>query len=191
FVITSRDITSERKAWKELETRERILRSISSLSEDLIRGGGSMDPIVHAMKDMGEALDISRVYVFQNHRTKGGKVLTSQVQEWVANGISPQIDNPDLQNTDMLKDGFSRWVRELSSGRPIKGPVGKFPEKERRYLEMQDIRSILVVPIMSGNEWWGFMGFDDCRSEREWSAPEIEALKTAANIFGYGLQLTK
>ncbi|MGA1848244.1 MAG: PAS domain S-box protein, partial [Thermoplasmatota archaeon] len=42
FVITSRDITSERKAWKELETRERILRSISSLSEDLIRGGGSM-----------------------------------------------------------------------------------------------------------------------------------------------------
>jgi PAS domain S-box-containing protein len=187
FVITSRDITSERRAWNDLAQRERILRSISSLSEDIIKGGGSSGSIVKALGEMGEALDVSRIYIFQNSTGADGKVLTSQVKEWVNNGISPQIDNKDLQGFDMEAGGFSRWVEVLSMGDMIIGPVRDLPEKEREFLEIQDIRSILVVPITASEKWWGFMGFDDCGAEREWSIPEIEALKTAANIIGYGL----
>jgi signal transduction histidine kinase len=51
-------------------------------------------------------------------------------------------------------------------------------------LRAQDIKSVLVVPIFTGLEWWGFIGFDECRQEREWSKAELEALKTAASTLG-------
>src|SRR3712207_7567589 len=44
-------------------------------------------------------------------------------------------------------------------------------------LRAEDILSIVVVPIFVEGEWWGFVGFDECFVEREWSAAEMEALK--------------
>ena len=41
-----------------------------------------------------------------------------------------------------------------------------------------------LVPIFASDRWWGFFGFDDCVSEREWTRAEIEALRAAAGILG-------
>ena len=57
-------------------------------------------------------------------------------------------------------------------------------EDERRLLEPQAIRSIAVVPLFVGADWWGVMGFDQCDRERDWSASEIDTLKAAAGILG-------
>jgi len=35
---------------------------------------------------------------------------------------------------------------------------------------------------MVGRQWWGFLGFDDCKEERDWSSEEIHVLKTAAAL---------
>jgi GAF domain-containing protein len=42
----------------------------------------------------------------------------------------------------------------------------------------------VVVPIFVEGKWWGFIGFDECQKEREWSTAEIGALKTAGAIMG-------
>jgi GAF domain-containing protein len=41
-----------------------------------------------------------------------------------------------------------------------------------------------VVPIFAGAEWWGFIGFDDCTAERQWSVGTVEVLQTAARTLG-------
>jgi PAS domain S-box-containing protein len=69
--------------------------------------------------------------------------------------------------------------------------VSEFPEPEKKILSDQDIISILVAPIFVGSTWWGMIGFDDCRTAREWSPVEIEALKTAANVLGAAIQRTQ
>ena len=57
-------------------------------------------------------------------------------------------------------------------------------EIERRDMESEDIASLLVVPIFVDGEWWGFVGFDDCRHERRWSRSELEALRATASVLG-------
>jgi len=47
---------------------------------------------------------------------------------------------------------------------------------------------MILVPIFVEGAWWGFIGFDDCVKEREWSAAEIDALKAAASTLGAALQ---
>ena len=54
-------------------------------------------------------------------------------------------------------------------------------------LQSQGILSLATVPIFAGEEWWGFLGFDDCEQEREWLPAEIEALRNVASTFGAAL----
>ena len=48
----------------------------------------------------------------------------------------------------------------------------------------QAIRSLLLVPVLVEGACWGFIGFDDCVEDRQWSEGEIDALKAAASGLG-------
>ncbi len=111
----------------------------------------------------------------------------SILQACVTNGheISQYLekDNPDLQDLS-YHPALSRWYDVLSSGRSIKGLVREFPESERAILEPQNTKSLLVIPIMIEGQFWGFIGFDDCRSERVWAGIEGSILQAAAASMG-------
>jgi len=47
---------------------------------------------------------------------------------------------------------------------------------------------MVTVPIFVDGEWWGFMGFDECVREREWSAGEIDALKAGVSTLGSAIR---
>jgi PAS domain S-box-containing protein len=145
----------------------------------------SIEPI---LEELGHAGEVSRVYVFENHTRDDDTLITSQRFEWVSPGIDPQITNPDLQQLPFVEAGFTRWVETLGKGEIVYGNVEDFPEIEKTLLSAQKIVSMMVAPIMVGDDWWGFIGFDDCRTRREWAPVEIEALKTAANIIGAAIQ---
>src|SRR5260370_40205492 len=59
-----------------------------------------------------------------------------------------------------------------------------FPLDEQAELAADGVCSIVVVPIFAGPTWWGFVGFDDCSDEREWSTGIVEVLRTAAGTLG-------
>jgi len=182
------DITERKEAELALYRRDDILSAISFAATRLLEPGDFAAGVNAALASLGVAADVSRVYMFQNHMASDGALLASQRYEWAAPGITPQMDNPDLQGFPYLAGGFARWVETLGRDEVIYGPVRDFPAPERAVLEPQDIRSILIVPIFAAGDWWGFIGFDDCVNERDWSAVEIGALRTAAGILGAALQ---
>ncbi|MCX8118582.1 MAG: PAS domain S-box protein [Desulfobacterota bacterium] len=183
-----RDITSSIEDEVSLRRKDAILEALGFASKSFLGGTGWLQSIEEVLRRLGKASEVSRVYIFENHLGPEGDLLTSQRYEWVDEGIEPQIDNPQLQNFSFLKMGFSRWVELLGRGEVIQGHVKEFPEKEREFLGLQDIQSILVVPVFVGERWWGFIGFDECRRERTWTKAEVEALRYAAEIFGAAIR---
>jgi len=182
----------ERKlAIKLLRRRDDILKAVHLFSERFLRMPLTESSIEPILEILGHAAEVSRVYIFENHTRQDGVLVTSQRYEWVANGIKPQLDNSDLYELPWLEAGFGRWVESLGNRELIYGHVSEFPEPEGALLSDQDIISIMVAPIFVGDDWWGFIGFDDCRTAREWSPVEIEALKTAANVLGAAIQRTQ
>jgi diguanylate cyclase (GGDEF)-like protein/PAS domain S-box-containing protein len=160
-------------------TADAILGAVGFAASEFL-GAQSWETRIQAVLGrLGRAARVSRVYVFQNHLDRNDNPMFSQRYEWTAKGASPQIDNPELQG--LRWDGaFRRWRDILAAGGVVHGHVKDLQEKERRLLEQQDIRSIVVVPILVGDDWWGFLGFDDCLAERDWSQTEIDALRAAA-----------
>jgi signal transduction histidine kinase len=45
-----------------------------------------------------------------------------------------------------------------------------------------------VVPILVSGRLWGFIGFDDCVSERAWDRSEVRSLQLAAGLIGGALE---
>ncbi len=177
------DITERKHAEFDTQRREGVLRVVAA-ARQLLEGGSLSQGIEQMLIDLGEATGVSRVYVFENSTAADGTVLLSQRFEWVAGGISVQLDNPDLQQLPYTEAGFARWQALLSQGKPVSGLVRNFPESERALLEPQDILSLLVVPIFVAGQWWGFMGFDECQHERQWQPSDIHVLQTAADFIG-------
>lgn len=167
--------------------RDAILRAVSAASELFLKTSLSEKNVMTALEALGKAAGASRVYIFERHVSEEGIPLISQRYEWVDEGISPQIQNPALQNLAWREAGFTRWEEALLQGKPIAGRVQDFPPSERDLLAEQDILSLAVMPIFTDGTLWGFIGFDECRQERLWSASELDALHTAADIFSAAL----
>jgi PAS domain S-box-containing protein len=180
----SRDISKRKNAEMALRRRESILAAVSFAAGRFLQTESWESDIQEILERLGQAVMASRAYIFENHGSENGDILTSQRYEWAAPGLPPQIDNPALQNLSWRDAGFQRWEEELSHGRLLAGHVREFPPLEQELLRAQDIKSVLVVPIFTGLDWWGFIGFDECHQEREWSTVELEALKTAASTLG-------
>jgi PAS domain S-box-containing protein len=180
----TRDITERKAAEDALRRREAILEAVSFGAEKFLNTRFWEHDIQEVLERLGPAVEVSRIYIFENHADKNGTPLVSLRHEWVAANIEPQIDYPEFQETSYEAAGFERWAEVLPQGQIICGCVRDFPPSEKKLLEAVGIKSLITVPIFVGQQWWGGIGFEDCFQEREWSSMEIDALLTAASILG-------
>lgn len=167
-----------------LNRRDAILTAVAIAAETFLGETSLNDGMQVVLAALGQATHVSRVYVFANELNDSGTICISQQYEWAAEGVIPQINNPDLQHLPYVESGLQRWAEDLPQGLPIYGIIRNFPPDEQEILVPQEILALAVIPIFVGAEWWGFIGFDECLEERDWNTSEIEGLRAAAGIIG-------
>ncbi|MEI7894567.1 MAG: ATP-binding protein, partial [Myxococcales bacterium] len=178
----SRDVTERTHAEAALRRRDDILEAVSFTAHAFLQSVSWENHIDEVLARLGHAAGASRVYIFQcQFAIERSAWLASQRYEWCATGIDPQMANPDLQDVDLQANGLGHWVSQLEGGGRIAGDVLQLPDADRIILEPQGIQSILVLPVFLGEQWWGFIGFDECRVERHWQPAEIDMLAAAAD----------
>lgn len=120
----------------------------------------------------------SRVYIYKNFTDdKTGDLSAKCIEEICAPNISPIINNPKFKYIKYC-EGLNRWRCELSEGNMLSGYVKNFPESELRYMIPQDIKYIIVVPIITDYGWFGFLGFDFCYDNVNVNVQDISSLST-------------
>jgi len=185
------DITEQNRVQEALHRREGILNAIAFAADQFLKSLRWDVEISSILERIGVATEASRVYIFQKVFEDHTRTLISQRYEWCAADITAQIDNPALQRFDLIANGMERWAKLFANGEPTYGIVRELPVGEQAELVREGILSFIYMPIMIEQEFWGFIGFDDCLTERVWSASEIKALRTAANIIGAAIQQEK
>ncbi|HUG12464.1 MAG TPA: ATP-binding protein [Opitutaceae bacterium] len=131
---------------------------------------------------IGRSMDFDRVYVFENgFDRKTGTLIASQKAEWCADGVDSAFEKSGTRGFSYEKLG-ERWLEELSSGRAMQAQARKFTDMEHAVLGPQDVKSILMVPLMVGGVWWGVIGFDQCSHERTWDPDAIMMLTIAGSL---------
>jgi len=159
---------------KALEMAESMLSRFTNVPLEMVD-----DEIEHALGEFGESVGADRAYIFRF----GNDGLMSNTHEWCAQGISAEKGN--LQ--DLPIDIFPWWNGKIKAGEYIFIPdVAVMPAEasgEQEILQAQDIKSLLVVPMMMRGEAEGFIGFDAVKEHKSWPAEVVPSLRTFGEIF--------
>ncbi|MBK7631599.1 MAG: PAS domain S-box protein [Ignavibacteriales bacterium] len=182
---TLKDITHQKKLEQILLNQKNLFKGVADAANILLTERNFDLAISNTLKSLGQSSDIDRVYIFENHfDSNSSEPLLSQKYEWTNGKVSPEIDNPEMQNLKYFPM-FESWYPILNNGGTVNNLVKDLNPELKNLLSIQGIKSILLVPIMVNNQFWGFIGFDYCQSERIWSESEISILQTtAANLGG-------
>ncbi|MCJ7831826.1 MAG: PAS domain-containing protein, partial [Actinobacteria bacterium] len=189
------DITGRKAAEEELRRHDAILEAVGFAAAQFLHAESWEECVDDVLRHLGRSGDASRAYLFQNSVGHDGRTRTSITHEWTAEGISAEIDNPALKSNLVSEPTLALgeappWARTLAGGGYYQANAKDVRPEEQSLLVTQGIQSFLLVPIFVGAEWWGFLGYDECRSERTWSLAEVEALRAAAGLLGAVIQRT-
>jgi PAS domain S-box-containing protein len=188
----SMDITPMKLAEEKEKRKHSLMEAVSILSLKLASDQELEATVNNMMQKIGETTGVSRVFLFKNgqHPVSGEPTVT-QILEWTDAATPPQQGDPVLDDLNVSLLGFERWAEMLNAGVPVVGNVADFPGAEQAYLTDNGIKSVLVVPISLNGEWWGSLGFDECRHEREWTEDEVMLLTAVANLIGTVIERRK
>lgn len=163
----------------EVRQRTRLLGAVNEISTELLGSDaeGFDSAILKSMGMIGTSMNVDRVYIWKNHY-EDEELYCTQIYEW-SGGAEPQQGNDLTISVPFPPD----WYPKLSKNLCVNGIVREFPQYEREHLEAQDIVSLMVVPVFLHDEFWGFVGFDDCRNERHFPEVEEAILRTIGLLF--------
>ncbi|TRX72600.1 PAS domain S-box protein [Carboxylicivirga sp. M1479] len=134
------------------------------------------------LSELGRFADVSRIYIFENQTNSE---LFSNSYEWCNDGV--QSTKADLQ--DLSYSHFTEWRRLLVEDGSIQASdIHTLPEEVRNTLSDQGILSILVYPLWVKDEFYGFIGFDECSFNREWMPHETDLLQLAARLIANAIE---
>ncbi|MBW4520293.1 MAG: EAL domain-containing protein [Scytolyngbya sp. HA4215-MV1] len=186
---TVEDITDRKLAEVELHKRESLLQGVARATSYLLTDEDYQVAIAKALAALGNAAGVDRVYIYENHpHLQTGEIAMSMRYEWVRPGIPTSIDQSHWQNQPYSAFGMTRWYDLLAGGQSVRGITRQLPLTEQEILGLDAIQSILLVPIAIDDTFWGYIGFDDCHSERCWSKSEESILVAMAASIGGALK---
>lgn len=134
--------------------------------------------ILLILEIIGRRFDVSRAYIFEDSDDDSSSANTF---EWCNEGIVPQ--QQELQNVSYGDLGNYRGNFN-DDGVFYCKDVSQLSDAQRQLLEGQGIKSVLQCLIRDEGVVRGFIGFDECRSNRFWTQRQVESLSMIADMVG-------
>lgn len=192
FGVLQRVDTPENEDGKQIMHRVNdLLYRQNSISQSLFRflkdeeiGSGIYD----ILKDILDFFHGGRVYIFEYDVDFRYQNCTYEV---VASGVPSEQDV--LQ--DIMTEHLPWWTSQILSQKPILLETLKdLPESaqgEYEILAKQNIKSLMVTPLVADEQVWGYMGVDLVDRSRVWTNEDYQWLSSLANIISICIELRK
>lgn len=120
---------------------------------------------------IGQQMNVSRVYVFENSPDNR---FCSNTYEWCNSGIEPEIQN--LQNISYETDIPNYDANFNEEGIFYCPDIRELPQHVYDIVAPQGIKSMLHCAIRDNGVFRGYIGFDECVTQRFWTKEQIQVL---------------
>ncbi|GMU87508.1 MAG: hypothetical protein AMXMBFR48_27490 [Ignavibacteriales bacterium] len=186
--LLGRDITEEKSIQEQLIRTQTLLEYIALGTQSLLINEDHHQAVMEVLGMLGAAADADRTYIFHIYYSYGaGGQVASLLYEWTKPDIHSQ--RSVLFPAESLIEEMPFYHSHLLQNKTYCGPVKNIKNPEiRDILLSHEVVSVILIPVFAGNALLGFIGFDDCSREREWSEIDMHFFKTAANALGSKLK---
>ena len=144
--------------------------------------------IYDILKDILDFFRGGRVYIFQYDEKCRYQSCTYEV---VAPGVAPEKEM--LQGVQA--DSLPWWTSQIMAQKPVLlETLGQLPEHayaEYEILARQNIKSLMVTPLVANDQVWGYMGIDLVDRTRMWTNEDYQWFSSLANVISICIELRK
>jgi signal transduction histidine kinase/DNA-binding response OmpR family regulator len=175
----------------DLLRHSRLLAVINGVAEQLLTSDSKQlqEVLISTMDTLAKTFDIDRIYVWKSNPDEDQQ---GYVQEygWMAPGIKATA--PTSDSTGLIRiDPLPSWEEAFSRNEVINGPIETFSKPEQESLSRFDIQSILVIPVIMQEQFWGFVSFDDLHKKYTFSEDEVHILLSGSLMIASAVERRK
>jgi PAS domain S-box-containing protein len=171
----------------DLKQREAALAALNAAAARLLRRGGWQPAVEWLLAELGPVMGVSRVKLGRN-TLSDRRFVQDDMFEWTAPGVRTLAGSTPPAARPFATEAFADWRERLMRGEMIVCDVDRLDAEKRRLLSGLGLRSVLRIPVMAGETWWGTVGFDQCDRERHWKPTEIDTLGAVASFVGLAIE---
>jgi signal transduction histidine kinase len=171
---------------ESLQRREGLLAASAKASRLLLEAPDVRAVIPKVLGIIGQAARVDRVSLMLTKAGPQGEPLLAVVNEWVADGVVPYLDDASMSTCD--ERNFSAVCSELRAGRSVclskSDSAAEYPSAG---FEGIGTKTKAIVPIFVAGEFIGVVGYDNTKQRRAIDMAELAALETSAGVIGAAL----
>jgi GAF domain-containing protein len=163
--------------------------TIAKCLNELIINSNLNDALEKIIEWLPQSLDVDRAYIFQNHPDEQSGNILSSIIHWWEKGIATKegksLDYLKNVNTEL----FPEITESLISRKAFQVSVyDNLSPYLSQMLAATELKTLLLTPIFSGGELWGFIGFGDQYNLRKWKNDEVEMLQSLSAAIGFDVE---
>jgi len=172
-----RDLREYKKMMSEIERNSNLLGNINEAANILLQSEIEEfeDNLKKCMGMIGEAVNADRICIWRNS-VKEGRLCCTQVSEWVAD--DKLLTDRGIATEVPYDENIPTWEGVLSSGECVNSLVSNLPPVEQERMKIHGIKSVFAAPVFVNNEFWGFVGCDNCKDEVVFTDEVIATLRS-------------
>ena len=144
--------------------------------------------IYEILKDILDFFHGGRVYIFKYDEEY-------RYQDCIYEVITPEVSAEQASLQKIPTADLPWWTSQILSKKPILlENLGQLPERARyeyNILSQQNIKSLMISPMVADEHVWGYIGVDLVDRTKLWSNDDYQWLNSLANIISICIELRK
>jgi signal transduction histidine kinase/DNA-binding response OmpR family regulator len=168
-----------------LHKKDALLQAVTSATHELISNNDLEMAMGASIRSLGLKMQMGVVSIYRNTGDLQKEGHTDQLLRWLALGNEIEFRNPEFQHLSNLTFAFDKLARNetyFSATCDLEDPLLK------QMHERNGVLSIACIPVFVLEEFWGFVSFNDCKIEREWTESEFSILTAFAVTLGSAIE---
>ncbi len=179
--------TTEASFWR----MNNLLFQLNSVSHTLLSFLRTADTDTVISKVLGDILKLfkgGRTYIIEYDWPSKTQTCTYEV-------VDPNIEAERELLTRLPLSSGPWWTEQMSLGNPIiLSSLDELPpeaSQEKEFLALQQIKSIIALPLTSRQGVWGYVGIDVVENYHQWTNEDCQWFASLANIINICIKLQR
>jgi two-component system NtrC family sensor kinase len=164
--------------------RDHILQSIRFAAQEFLSTTEWQEIVHEVLANIGLATGVDRIHIYENKVGEAGLLHAELCHEWTKPGAPKTLAPDDSSQETFSSRDFADWLVLLQRKQTIAAHYRELTAAQQQAVGRSDFKSLLVIPIVVEECWWGILTLAACHSERVWSDAEKDSLQAVAKMLG-------
>ncbi|MCA9961031.1 MAG: GAF domain-containing protein, partial [Anaerolineales bacterium] len=174
----SQEVVVRQRAENELNVRLKYEIALTHCANTLLAAQNSNEVLLETLHILREAVGVSRVYIAERRVDENNMDGIQLLHQVCAPDAMPLPEHTKVVAGHSLR----HWFDFLWSGNGITARRDEMDGAISHLFDQFGMISLLLLPIGIPDEWFGVIGFDETRLNRDWREYDVELLQTVARM---------